>query len=102
MSDQPKGRAAIEAFQAQGVLQPGTEGFWQVWAARPLHLRPGDILLSKVGDTSEAEVDYVEELFVAKSAARRGFVNHEGQRLTVGIGASVVIVRWGTHGTLAG
>jgi hypothetical protein len=98
---QPIGQAAVDAFMAQPEMQPGTWGFWMVWAARPSHMQPGDLLISKVRDTDETEVDYIVETFTAKSACRQGFVNHRGERLTVGIISPVVIARWGTHGTLA-
>lgn len=96
------GQEAVDHVKTMPAKQPGTEGFWQVWGARPHHLRPGDVLISKVRDTGEVEVDFVADLFLAQSAARRGFVNQDGKRLTVGIMAPVVILRWGAHGTLAG
>jgi hypothetical protein len=98
---QPTGHEAITAFETQGRLEPGTEGFWTVWGARAWDMKAGDILLSKVADTDEVEVDYIAETFKAKSPVRQGFVNQDGKRLTVGVGAPIIIVRWDTRGRLA-
>jgi hypothetical protein len=92
---------AIAFFEGQDRKDPGTEGFWQVWGARASHIRAGDILLSKVGDTDEVGVDYITEVFKAKSIVRQGFINQRGEHLTIGIGAPIILVRWGTHNTLA-
>jgi hypothetical protein len=95
------GQEAIDHVKTMPAKQPGTEGFWEVWGARPHHLRPGDILVSKVRGTDEVEIDFVADLFPAKSPARQGFVNQDAEQFTVGILSPVVILRWGTHGTLA-
>lgn len=100
-TEQPTGHAAVAAVETMPAKEPGTMGFWQVWGARPQDLRPGDVLLCKIGDTGEVATDYIAERFIAKSAARVGFINQDGKRLTIGALAPVVIVRWGTHATLS-
>jgi hypothetical protein len=84
-------RAEVEA---QGALQPGTEGWWQVWGAVPGDLEPGDYVLMKDDEF------LVQDVFVAKSPARIGIVV-DGERLTLGLLCRVVILRRGTHGTLS-
>lgn len=45
---------AQEAFENQGSITPGTEGFWRVWGAQVRHIQIGDLVASKNGD----EVEY--------------------------------------------
>ena len=99
--EQPTGHDAIALFESQGVKQPGTYGFWQVWGARTQDVKPGDILLCKNGDDGEVQADYITEVFAAKSPLRAGFINADGKRFTLGIIAPMILCRWGTHGTLA-
>lgn len=90
---------AQAAWEAQERLQPGTPGFWKVWGASVHHVRPGDLVLSKVGD--EVQVDLVQDLFPAKAApCRVGFVV-DGERVTIGALVPVIVLRWGTKNTLA-
>jgi hypothetical protein len=98
---QPTGHDAIALFESQGVKQPGTYGFWQVWGARTQDIRPGDLLLSRKGETNEVCTDYVTDVFTAKSSSRAGFIDADGNRFTIGILAPMILCRWGTHGTLA-
>ena len=42
--------AAIAELESQGTLAPGTQGWWKVWGAGVGHVRPGDIILSKLAD----------------------------------------------------
>jgi hypothetical protein len=82
--------------------EPGTWGFWEVWGAVPRDLRPGDVLLCKVRDTDETSVDYVAEVVgLGPSGARLNYVNQDGKTMSIGLLAPVVVVRWGTHGTLS-
>lgn len=93
------GADAIAFFESQPKMAPGTEGYWQVWGARARHARAGDIVISKSEDNTV--VDYVAETFVAKSLGRVGIIDGNGERFTIGQLAPVVLVRWGTHNTLA-
>jgi len=86
----------IEEFEAQGVLQPGEPGWWKVWGASVQDVRAGDIVITRTGTF------HVEALFEAKSVARQGIVVN-GQPQTIGrMFGPIVVVRKGTHNTLAG
>ncbi len=102
-----------DALDAQGTLQPGTEGYWKVWGARASDIRPGDLVMVKNQDNviSEYEVldyaprgregtmmDLIRPRFraPAKSAGAG-----TGQLFSVGAMQAVVVLRKGTHHTLA-
>jgi hypothetical protein len=96
--------AAVEcAAQLDGVgarLAPGTEGWWQVWGARAPHVRPGDVIATAGPDG--AELSWIADTFTAKAAPMRcGFVDLHGVRYTFGALAPLVVLRRGTHHTLA-
>lgn len=91
---------ALAAFEAQPALQAGTEGFWEVWGAQPRHARVGDIIISK-GEGGVVHTDYVTGTFTAKSLGRQGLLDANGEVFTMGHLSRIVLVRWGTHGTLA-
>lgn len=86
-----------DELAAQPELAPGTEGWWQVWGARPCHIRPGDALAIQ----GEEGWLLVEDLFEAKAApARQGLVAN-GERFTIGALCPIALLRRGTHNTLA-
>jgi hypothetical protein len=88
---------ALRQVEAQGVLQPGTEGWWKVWGARVSDIRPGDLVLSG-GDNA----DLIEGTFEAKAApVRVGFIA-DGERFTLGALVPVIVLRRSTHNLLAG
>lgn len=86
--------SAALALAEQGSLPPGDSGWWEVWGARASDACVGDILLSKGGHT-----DFVTGTFEAKSIVRVGLVS-DGERFTIGMGAPIILLRWGTHNTL--
>jgi len=43
-------KEAVAAFEAQGALTPGAEGWWKVWGATPADARPGDLLGTLAGE----------------------------------------------------
>lgn len=91
---------AWQQVEDQGTLQPGESGWWKVWGANANHIRPGDLVLAKHGD--EVVPTYVAELFPAKAAPMRvGVVTDNDERLTFGVLAPIVLLRQGTHNTLA-
>lgn len=48
-------------LDAQGVLQPGEQGWWKVWGASARSIRTGDMLMAKRGDEYfECEVANVD------------------------------------------
>lgn len=92
---------AVARFEAQGKLQPGDEGYWKVWGARPRHIRAGDIVMSKNDGDDSVETYEVEELFLAKAHPMRIGLVVKGERTTIGALCPIVLVRWGTHNMLA-
>lgn len=92
----------IQEFEAQDRLQPGQAGWWKVWGARVSDIRIGDIVMCKNGSDGSVMTDYVAGTFTSKAAPlRRGFFDHDGEIFTIGVMAPVVLVRFGTHNTLA-
>jgi hypothetical protein len=86
--------------EAQGTIAPGTDGWWKVWGATWSHVRAGDLVLTKVD--GEATPTLVADLFEAKAApARVGIVTDDEQRVTFGALCPLVLLRRGTHNTLA-
>lgn len=93
---------AVAQFEGQGALQPGSEGWWKVWGASVRHIRTGD-LVATLSEDGERELDWmlIQDRFGAKAAPlRQGFVV-DGERVTLGALAPVVVLRRGTHNTLA-
>lgn len=89
---------AYEEYEAQGKLKPGEKGWWQVWGANVGHIREGDLILHD----ADGDWVHIQGLFEAKAAPlRRGFIDHEGERFTLGVLVPVIVVRQGTHNTLA-
>jgi hypothetical protein len=83
--------------EAQGTLQPGEQGWWKVWGARAANVQPGDLLL-----LAGQEPTLIADTFTAKAAPMRiGLVSAEGERFTIGALADVIVLRPGTHNTLA-
>lgn len=97
----PEAIEALAEFETQAELQPGESGWWQVWGARSRDIQAGDILLSKLDDGGIA-TDYVADLFDPNANGLRvGFIDGRGKRVTIGAMARIVLVRRGTHNTLA-
>lgn len=94
----------VRDYEAQGVLQPGDEGWWQLWGARPMHLQAGDLFCWKPGDGSGSvspwlEVDRCEPTMFGMKVWT---VNEVDQRpWSIGDWCIVAVVRRGTHNMLA-
>ena len=86
-------------FEAQPALQPGSPGWWKVWGAQPRHIRARDLVMSKAD--GEVQVDLVERTFEARSAPMRVGYVVDGEELTIGALVPIVLLRRGTHNTLA-
>lgn len=86
-----------EVLDAQPRLQPGEEGWWKVWGARPHNVRAGDAV---VLDADEGWL-YVQETYEPKTAPMRVGWVVDGERMTYGALAPVVVLRRETHNTLA-
>jgi hypothetical protein len=86
-------------LEAQPRMEPGTEGWWQVWGACVRDIRPGDaVAFAHDGVT---EWHYVEDTFVAKNAPIRWGIVEDGERYTLGAFTPIALLRRGTHHTLA-
>ena len=94
------------ALDAQGALEPGTEGYWQVWGARTQDIQPGDLVMIRYEDTGISEFE-VAELAPRgdgdlRDTIRPRFRAATGELFHVGALQPVVVMRKGTHHTLAG
>lgn len=90
---------AVAELEAQGVLQPGDEGWWKVWGARPYDIKVGDLVGSNDGD--KVVWDLIDATFTAKAAPVRVGLSSDGNQFTIGGGCPVVVLRRGTKNTLA-
>ena len=79
-------------------LQPGQEGWWKVWGARPLNLRAGDRLVTlEDGELVETNVAATEHRTVMVA-----ITTDTGEKTFIGMAnPQAAIFRWGTHHTLA-
>lgn len=92
--------AAVAEFEAQQALEPGQCGWWKVWGARPVNIRPGDIVICKA-EEGGTETMYVEDTYASKAAPMRIGIVVEGEEFTLGAFQPIVLVRRGIHNTLA-
>jgi hypothetical protein len=98
-----------EQEATKGVLQPGMEGWWPVWGARAIDIRPGDLLMigwqdKEAGCNKFADVEVVEMASFKQptmNSIRVGFITTSGVFDSVGMLQPVKVLRWGTHNTLA-
>jgi hypothetical protein len=99
-------------LNAQCALKPGDEGYWKVWGARAIDIRPGDLVMSGWKDEDydnngvihHAEYEVTEmALFDAPTmnSIRVGFIATTGKFGSVGMMQPMQLVRWGTHHELA-
>lgn len=86
---------AVAEFEAQGAIDPGTEGWWRVWGAQPRHIRPGDLVVDADGWF------LVTEAGPSTNGLQFGVVTAEGERFWFGLLHRVNVVRRGTKNTLA-
>jgi hypothetical protein len=98
MATDPTPGPITTLLDAQGVLAPGQPGYWQVWGADARHIQAGDLVLSKTPDGVMHE-DVILE------AGRRPIgayvLTEAGEDFTLGALVRIVILRQGTHNTLA-
>lgn len=95
-------KTAWAEVEAQGPIEPGTPGWWQVWGATVHHARPGDLILCRDGDIDKVVPTYVRDLFRSKAhPVRVGIVTDDDKEVTIGALAPMVLLRRGTHHTLA-
>jgi hypothetical protein len=91
-----------------GTLKPGQEGWWPVWGARAVDIRPGDLVLS--GWKDENNVIHHAEYEVAEMASftaptmnsiRVGFIDSTGKFGSVGMLQTMKLFRRATGNKLA-
>jgi Cu/Zn superoxide dismutase len=96
-------KVVTEALDAQGVLQPGQEGFWQHWGASARDIHPGDLILVKwVNDDGTTKEITEHEVVTAED--KTGVVavtDTEGNSFWVGWLQRITLLRQGTHNTLS-
>jgi hypothetical protein len=88
---------AIDEFEAQPTLAPGTVGWWQIWGAGAHHIQPDDIVLAKFGD--DVVTIHAVETFPMPVGTR--VVDDAGKRWVIGGLQRITLVRKGTQNTLA-
>lgn len=96
--DSPEVDEFLAQLNAESRLQPGDEGWWQVWGSSVGDICPGDIVLTRNGEDYEAL--FIEDRFEAKSVARLGIIVG-GQQQTLGRLTGIVLMRRGTKHTLS-
>ena len=95
-----------------GRLEPGTEGWWPVWGARAIDIRPGDLVIAGWKDTDYANNSIIHhaEYEVVEMASfdaptmntlRVGFIDSTGAFGSVGMLQAMQLRRWGTGNKLA-
>src|ERR1035438_6364265 len=93
-----------DALDAQNTISPGTEGWWKVWGARVNDIRPDDMIMVKPKDTEITE--HVVTRIVPESgmldAMYLRFIDADGEDIRIGRMCAVIVLRKGTHHTLAG
>lgn len=109
MSDYDVPGPVTAALAQQGKLEPGTPGWWQVWGARAVDIRPGDLVLAGWRDDA-GETNY-REYEVAEMAPWGGddrrdllrvrFLTSFGTFASVGILQPMQLLRYGTRHMLA-
>lgn len=86
-----------DLIEAQGRLEPGQPGYWKVWGASAHNIRPGDVVLLD----PDGDFELVDDVFTAKAAPIRVGLVIRGERTTIGALCPVIVLRQGTHNTLA-
>jgi hypothetical protein len=88
----------VPTFNPDGTrLEPGEEGWWEVWGARPWHLRAGDRLIT----LEDGELVETDVLQATQAPPRMRLQTPQGVQ-TIGMGFERCrVFRWGTHNTLA-
>jgi hypothetical protein len=93
----------MRTLDVQGAMQPGTEGYWQVWGAVAADLQKGDLFIAKFPD-GEVLQDQVNEIVHEDNLfdyTRKRYINQDGQDRAVGLLVRVWVFRRGTHHILS-
>jgi hypothetical protein len=90
------------ALDAQGVLQPGEEGFWQVWGASIRDVCVGDLIMVKWSNPDRTTAEITEhEVAEVRRDIPLGVTDTEGNRFRIGALQQFRLFRKGTHNTLS-
>jgi len=101
--------ARLDDQERAGGVEPGTEGYWQVWGACARDIRPGDLVLCGWKDRDNPDIIHHAEYEVTEMASfdaptmntiRVGFITTTGRFASVGMLQPVALVRRGTHHVL--
>ena len=89
-------------LDAQGVLQPGEEGYWKIWGAHARDVQVGDLLMvrwNKADGSHEIGEYEIAELLDDEVIAPK-FRATDGRTFRIGALQKIVLLRKGTHHTL--
>jgi hypothetical protein len=86
-------------WASQGALQPGTQGWWEVWGASPRHIKPGDLLVDI--EDGETCVSYIQDTYIPKNSPLRVGLVIDDARVNIGALCPIVLLRQGSHNFLA-
>jgi hypothetical protein len=89
----------LNAQNANGAMQPGTPGLWQVWGARAHNIRVGDFVMAKWADSGEITEHEVISLENWPMGVQ--VFDSNGAHIYIGGLQPIVLMRPGTHHTLA-
>jgi hypothetical protein len=98
------GTPATDALATQGILRPGTAGYWEVWGARADDIQAGDLVMISYDDgIFEYEVSALAPRGNGdlRDMVRPRFRAATGELFNIGALQPVVVLRKGTHHTLA-
>lgn len=86
------------ALTAQGVIQPGTGGYWRVFGARAQDIVTGDMVIT---DSHEFQVGQVVRRRDLRDIVCPAFLGTDGKTYHVGALQPIVVLRHGTRHILA-
>jgi hypothetical protein len=92
-----------DALDAQGTIQPGTEGWWRVWGACINDIRQNDMIMVKPqnGEITEHVVTRIIPEDGMLDAIYLRFIDADGEDIRIGRMCSVIILRRETQHTLS-
>jgi hypothetical protein len=98
------GTPVTDALDAQGIIQPGTIGWWRLWGSCINDVVTGDMLMIKPkdGEITEHVVTRIVTETGMLDAMYLRFIDHDGSDIRIGRLCPVIILRRGTHHALSG
>jgi hypothetical protein len=93
-----------------GNVKPGNMGWWRVWGARAMDIKPGDLVICGWKDKDDLNINHYAEYEVMEMAKfthptmntiRVGFITSTGKFASVGMLQAMQMVRWTDGNKLA-